>query len=244
MSVTETPIQALAESGFPHHLSTEGDTGTVIQLEEWLEEQIRVACKAILELLGSPRPVLDEAGKVLPRMPEKYEETAYHLLMVHDKGMFHAGDSYKRATQNSEVSEILNDWIQHFGPLFNIMCKQHQIPYEISANRVYHFQCRVVEHVQHLRRIYEQHSEGAVLASSTAWNSLKWAEPILINEDGIEFLRQSVYLPHVVGVRRSTSLVLNKDLHSRESLITRLSPLASQHPQHPKKEILDDGLGI
>lgn len=225
MSVTEASIQALVKSDPPHHLSITGVTGTVIELEEWLEGQIHVACKAILELLGSPRPVLDEAGKVLPRMPEKHEETAHHLLMVHNKGMFHAGDSYKKATQNSEVQEILTDWINHFGPLFNIMCKQHQIPYEISANRVYHFQCRVVEHVQHLRRIYEQHSEGAVLASSTAWNSLEWADPKLINEDGIVFLRQSVYFPHVIGNGTSTSLIINQVYHSRESLITRLSPL-------------------
>jgi len=225
MSVIETPIQAVVESALPHHLSREGDTGTVIQLEEWLEEQIRVACKAVLELLGSPRPVLDESGNAAPRMPIEHEDTAYHLLMVHDKGMFHSGESYNQATKHSEVQEILTDWLIHFGPLFNIMCKQYQIPYEISANSVYNFQCRLVEHVQHLRRIYEQHSGGAVLASSTAWNSLEWADPKLMNEDGIEFLRQSVYFPHVIGNGTSTSLIINEVYHSRESLITRLSPL-------------------
>lgn len=230
MLTTESEIQAVADSHLPRHLNSEGVSGTQIELEEWLEEQIRVGCKATLELLKLPRPMNEEEEHTGPNIPIKDEDVAYHLLMVHNKGMFHALESYREVTAHPEVKGILEDWIDHFGPLFNVMCKQNQIPYETSAHHVYNFQFRLVEHVQHLRRLFEQHSGGVILHPDVAWKSLDWAEPRQIKDDNVIFLRQSVYLPHVDGEGFETSLVIDAMHHTRESLMVRLSPYGHRTP--------------
>lgn len=224
MPTTESSLQAVAQSDLPRHMNGDGESGAEIELGEWLEEQLRVGCKAMLELLRSPRPMNDEDEQSGPHTSKIDEDTGYHLLMVHNKGMFHAGDSYRESTSNPEVHVILNDWLEHFGPLFNIMCKQNQMPYERSAHCVQNFQFRLVEHVQHLRRIYEQHSQGIIISPSKAWKSMEWDNPIKIKEDGIDFLRQSVHLPHVIGEGENTELVLDEVRNTRESLLVRLSP--------------------
>lgn len=224
MSTIESPLQAVSESHLPRHMKHNGESGSEIHLEEWIEEQVRVACKAIFELLKSPRPMNENDQLTGPHVSSEDEGTAYHLLMVHNKGMFHAMDSYREVTSHTEVHLILEDWLDHFGSLFNIMCKQNQIPYERSADYIHSFQCRLVEHVQHLRRIYEQHSYGIILKSSDAWKRLDWDNPIQITEDGVDFLRQSVHLPHVLGEGEDTELVLNEIQNTRESLMIRLSP--------------------
>lgn len=238
MTVTTETLSAVSESSLPRHLDLNGESGDVMQLEEWLEAQIRVACRATLEMLKAPRAMECDEDQ-LPHISKADEGTAYHLLMVHNHGLFHAKESYAEATQHPDVQVIIGDWVEHFGPLFNIMCKQNQIPYELSAGLVHNFQCRLVENIQHLRRIYELHSGGAILRSGVAWHSLEWANPLLITEDGVEFLRQSVYLPHVVREGNNTDLLLDNVHHTRESLLVRLSPYGDSRSQATYSESVD-----
>ena len=142
--------------------------------------------------------------------------------------MYKALNSFHHLRDHPDTNIILREWLDHFGPLFNITCKQFQIPYETTAERVQYFQYRLVEHVQHLRRIYEQHSGGLILRSGEAWGNMHWAEPKIVTEDGVDFLRQSVYLPYVVGEGGETTLELDAEHHSRNSLYVRLTPYGTR----------------
>lgn len=227
MEVLEHSARPALQSQPPRHVEGFYVTGGDEMLtSEWNTEQIRVACKAVLEMVRPPRPMEgDMQEDSMPRIQD--EALAYHLLNISlDRDDDHA-DSSRFVMQHPESNFILNDWLLKFGPLFNIMCKQYQIPYEIAADQLSNFQFRLVEHIQHQRRIFEQRSEGQTLSSSEAWKNTEWGEPKIVIEDGITFLRQTVFLPYIVGCGDHTHQVLDAVHHSRESLYVRLTPYNS-----------------
>lgn len=240
MEVLEHLARPALKSKPPRHLEGSGlPEGDEMLTAEWNTEQARVACKAVLEMVRPPRPmdgdILEDS---MPRIQDT--ELAYHLLRIYlDKNDDHM-ESSRFVMQNPESKFILNDWLLKFGPLFNIMCKQYQIPYEIAADQLSNFQFRLVEHIQHQRRIFEQRSGGENLSSSEAWKHAEWGEPKIVIEDGISFLRQTVFLPYIVGTGAHTHQVLDAVHHSRESLYVRLTPYNSPALQR----FYSDGGGI
>ena len=97
------------------------------------------------------------------------------------------------------------------------------MPFEVVERQRHILQTRLVEHVQHMRGIWEDHG-GGTLSSGKAWKSMEWAEPKLIVEEGVPFARQVVYLPHVVGYGAETQLVLDGQHFARESLMFCVQP--------------------
>lgn len=225
MSGNSCPTEVLS-THLPKHAGKEGLLGAEIEFTEWMESQMRIACLAILEMNRPPRVLSEDVDSTsIPRIED--EELAFHLLQVHKEGMYSVPESKKFIRNDLSTQSILDDWLEHFGPLFNIACKESQIAYEVEAYQLENFQWRLVEHIQHQRRIYEEHSYGIILDPSTVWLSMEWGAPHILSEEGISFLRQTTYLPHVVGNGDDTQLLLDAIHNSRESLLTRLSPFAS-----------------
>ncbi|MCB9808203.1 hypothetical protein H6770_03005 [Candidatus Peribacteria bacterium] len=221
-----------------HHERDDGSMGAEMQTEEWMDAQARVACLAILELLRAPRHADKKLNSVsIPPIPVELEDIASHLLVVHEKGI-HIGQpgnaSYKEVLKNADVSIILDGWFEHFGSLFNIIAKQHQMPYERVAELLHSFQMELVQHLQHLRRLWEDHKQSSVteeqLTPGEAWNSLRWEKPVVLSEGPIDFIQQIVLLSHVAGVRNETKLIMD-NMHNRQvKLYKRLTPYGS--PTH------------
>lgn len=231
----ERTATSAVESHAPRHMNFDGLLGKEIETAEWLDSQLKVSCRAVLELMRAPRHPDDDAhlkGECMPPVPPENEDIAYHLLQVHNHGMSHGSESWQAVRAHPEASEIIMQWLNHFGTLFNVMAKQSRMPYEEVATRIHSFQMRLVEHIQHLRRIWELHAEQQQdgLSALEVWNTMEWAEPKIRRENGLEFLRQTVRLPHVEGYRRDVHLVLNGERHTRESLVQRLTPMGRRIP--------------
>ena len=83
MPVSERTIQAVVESNNqPRHGLPDGTLGDEIEIEEWIESQVRVACKAMLGMIRPPRFLDDNAEGALPRITEQNEETAFRWKCI------------------------------------------------------------------------------------------------------------------------------------------------------------------
>ena len=232
----EVKIEKQAGASFhpPKHIDDlDGTAGEEMDLTEWLDGQTRVACLAIVEMLRNPRATAEEQGKRMPSVPKEQEDTVYHLLQIYEHGYSNVPESKDVVRQHEEAKVIMNQWATIFGPLFNILCKKREIRYEVAAKMLDVFQRKIVEHTQNARRIWEDHrgqtnevlnDEDKVLAPSKPWKKIECGDPHIVNEDGIEFLQRTVYLPEVVGYGADTQLVLDSQHFYREEFIKRLTP--------------------
>lgn len=183
--------------------------GRVVPLGEYLGHQAALAAKGFRDLLypGHYAPV---AESDIP-----LEESLLHV--GHSTAVDADSPDYQRVQADARMQLLMHQWAVRFGPLFGLMTKKYQMPVEIVERKLEYYQARLIEHMQHLRDIWRQHS-GNELSMGELWEKVEWLPYKLVSENNVTYLMQTVLFPYVVGEGADCKLVMDKGRLRQETM--------------------------